>query len=231
MIEIRPAAARGFADHGWLQSRHSFSFASYHDPDHVHFSALRVINEDWIAPGTGFGMHPHRDMEIITWVLEGAISHQDSIGHRSVIRPGQIQRMSAGTGITHSEHNRESVQTHMLQIWIVPARAGGRPSYQEGAVDTRSSSSGFCLAAAPEGQGGIVSIAQDARLWVGQLDAVQKSLLEFDPNRQIYVHLARGHASVNGVEIAAGDALKISGEHRLDIRSGSEAELLLFDLP
>jgi redox-sensitive bicupin YhaK (pirin superfamily) len=176
-------------------------------------------------------MHPHRDMEIITWVLAGAISHQDSIGHRSVIRPGQIQRMSAGTGITHSEHNREPVQTHMLQIWIVPARTGNPPSYQEGAVDIRSGSSGFCLAAAPEGQGGIVSIAQDARLWVGQLGAANSSALEFEPNRHIYLHLARGRASVNGIEISAGDALKIADERRLDIRPGPDAELLVFDLP
>jgi redox-sensitive bicupin YhaK (pirin superfamily) len=231
MIEIRRSAERGFADHGWLQSRHSFSFAAYHDPRHQQFGPLRVINEDWIAPGTGFGMHGHRDMEILTYVLEGGISHRDSMGNGSVIRPGCVQRMSAGTGVMHSEHNREAVQTHMLQIWILPARPGGEPSYEEGALDPDAMRDAFVKVATPEGRGGAVLIAQDATLWAGRFDAGAEAGLEFESGRRIYAHLARGQALLNGVALEAGDALKMTGERRLSLVDARAAELLVFDLP
>ncbi len=231
MIEIRRSDERGYADHGWLQSRHSFSFASYHDPRHQEFGPLRVINEDWIAPGSGFGMHGHRDMEILTYVLDGGITHRDSMGNGSVIRPGCVQRMSAGTGVMHSEHNREAVQTHMLQIWITPARLGGAPSYEERALDANAMRGGFLKVAAADGAGGAVRIDQDAVLWAGRFESGQGASLEFAPRRRIYAHLARGTAQVNGVALAAGDALKMIGQSRLSVAEAQSAELLVFDLP
>jgi redox-sensitive bicupin YhaK (pirin superfamily) len=231
MIEIRRSAERGHADHGWLKSRHSFSFAEYQDPRFVHFGPLRVINEDWIAPGQGFGMHGHRDMEIITYVLSGAISHRDSMGNASVIRPGHVQRMSAGIGVRHSEHNHEPVETHMLQIWIIPEQAGGEPSYQEAPIDRERQRGALQLIASPHGGGGAVTIGQDASLWAGCFDGDESAELEIRPGRRIYAHLARGACQVNGVLLAAGDALLITDQDRVAVDSGAEAELLIFDLP
>lgn len=231
MIEIRRSAERGHADHGWLKSRHSFSFAEYQDPRFVQFGPLRVINEDWIAPGSGFGMHGHRDMEIITYVLEGAISHRDSMGNASVIRPGYVQRMSAGTGVRHSEHNHEPIETHMLQIWIIPAQPGGEPSYQEASLDRARQRGAFQQVASPHGGGGAVTIGQEARLWAGCFDGSETAELEIGAARRIYAHLARGTCQVNGVLLAAGDALSMTGPQRVSVSAGSDAELLVFDLP
>jgi len=231
MIEIRRSAERGHADHGWLKSRHSFSFAEYQDPRFVHFGPLRVINEDWIAPGRGFGMHGHRDMEIITYVLAGAISHRDSMGNSSVIRPGYVQRMSAGTGVRHSEFNHEPIETHMLQIWIIPARSGGEPGYQESSLDRALQRGAFQRVASPHGGGGAVTVGQDASLWAGCFDGSESAGLEIGAGRRIYAHLARGACTVNSVRLEAGDALSMTGERQVSVCDGSDAELLIFDLP
>jgi len=231
MIEIRRSDERGYADHGWLKSRHSFSFADYQDPRFVNFGPLRVINEDWIGPGQGFGMHGHRDMEIITYVLEGAISHRDSLGNAAVIRPGYVQRMSAGTGVRHSEHNHESIETHMLQIWIIPARPGGAPSYQDAAFDRAAQRGAFQLVASAHGDGGAVTLGQDARLWAGCFDREEQAQLEIQSGRRIYAHLARGECELNGIALGAGDAAMMTDQVRLSVRDGRDAELLIFDLP
>lgn len=231
MIEIRRSAERGYADHGWLKSRHSFSFADYQDPRFVSFGPLRVINEDWIAPGQGFGMHGHRDMEIVTYVLAGAISHRDSLGNAAVIRPGYVQRMSAGTGVRHSEHNDQSIETHMLQIWIIPARPGGAPSYQDAAFDRAAQRGAFQLVVSAHDGGGAVTIGQDARLWAGCFDHDERAELEIEPGRRIYVHLARGGCEINGIALVTGDALMMTDQDRVSVRDGRDAELLIFDLP
>lgn len=232
MIEFRRSNERGYADHGWLRSFHSFSFASYHDPANVNFGPLRVINEDFIAPGTGFGMHGHRDMEIITYVLAGAITHRDDMGNSSVIRAGSVQRMSAGTGVMHSEHNRESqATTHMLQIWILPARAGIQPGYEEKPLDESTRRGRLSLVASAEGGETALKICQDVRLWAGCFDGMESARLALGPNRRAYVHLARGTASVNGQSLAAGDAAKLSGESEVTIDGAKDAEVLVFDLP
>lgn len=232
MIEIRRSNERGYADHGWLRSFHSFSFASYHDPANVNFGPLRVINEDFIAPGTGFGMHGHRDMEIITYVLAGAITHRDDMGNSSVIRAGSVQRMSAGTGVMHSEHNREpQATTHMLQIWILPAQAGIQPGYEEKLLDESTRRGRLSLVASAEGGQTALRICQDVRLWAGCFDGMESARLALDPNRRAYVHLARGTLSVNGQPLAAGDAAKLSGESEAMIDWAKDAEVLVFDLP
>ncbi len=232
MLTLRPSGERGLADHGWLQSRHSFSFASYHDPAHMQFGPLRVINEDWIAPGTGFGTHGHRDMEIITYVLAGAITHQDSMGNASVIRAGNVQRMSAGTGVMHSEHNRDStLTTHMLQIWILPAAPGGEPGYEEKPMDEAARNGRLALIASPNGEQGSLTVRQDMRLWAGRFDSGQSGELSLAPGRRMYVHLARGALEVNGVRLEAGDAVKMTEESLVRLDRGSAAEVLIFDLP
>ena len=232
MIELRPAHARGFADHGWLKSWHSFSFASYQDPEHVQFGPLRVINEDVIAPGTGFGMHGHRDMEIITYVLSGAISHRDDMGHESVIRPGSVQRMSAGTGVRHSEHNRDShVATHMLQIWITPNRLAVEPGYQERLIDDTSRRGQLALIASGNTEDGAVHICQDVRLWAGRFNDAEQERRTLDASRRVYVHVARGALHVNGRPLVAGDAAMLVDEPELTLESGNAAEVLVFDLP
>lgn len=232
MIELRPAHERGFADHGWLKSWHSFSFASYQDPEHVQFGPLRVINEDVIAPGTGFGMHAHRDMEIITYVLGGAISHRDDMGHESVIRPGSVQRMSAGTGVRHSEHNRDSrVATHMLQIWIHPNRIGSLPSYEEREIEASRKRGRLALIASGDGAEGSVTIQQDARLWAGCFEGDEQARLALTVGRRAYVHVARGALCINGQTLGAGDAARITNESQVDIAGGDAAEVLVFDLP
>lgn len=232
MFTIRRSDERGQADLGWLKSRHSFSFASYQDPAHMNFGPLRVINEDWIAPGTGFGMHGHRDMEIITYVLEGAITHRDSMGNSSVIRAGSVQKMSAGTGVMHSEHNRESgITTHMLQIWITPDRLAIEPGYQECLIDDGSRRGRLALIASGSTEEGVVHICQDVRLWAGRFDGAEQERRTLDAGRQVYVHVARGALHVNGRPLGAGDAAMLIDEPELTLESGSAAEVLVFDLP
>lgn len=233
MIRMRKANERGHSEHSWLISWHTFSFADYHDPQHMGHSVLRVINDDMVAPGQGFGTHPHRDMEIISWVLEGALEHRDSMGNGSIIRPGEIQRMSAGTGITHSEFNpSDSEITHFLQIWILPDRSGHTPGYAQVAFSDDDLHSDFRLVASPDGAQGSVSIHQDTRLYITRMDvtsmAVQQSL---DPQRKAYVHLARGKVHMNGKGMQAGDGAYIEQEDELIFEHAAEAEILLFDLP
>ncbi len=230
MITLRKSGERGHADHGWLQSWHSFSFANYHDPAHVHYGVLRVINEDYIAPGMGFGMHPHRDMEILTYMLDGELEHRDSMGNGSVIRAGDVQRMSAGSGVLHSEFNPSSAQqSHLLQIWILTAQKDVPPSYEEARIPEGAQRGQLCLIAAPAEQGGVVSIGQDVRIWAGFFDGEESQTLPL--RARCYVHLARGSLRVNGVQLAAGDAVKLDSETMLALEGGQSAEVLVFDLP
>jgi redox-sensitive bicupin YhaK (pirin superfamily) len=232
MNEIRRAQDRGHADHGWLKSSHSFSFADYFDPAHIEYGPLRVINEDRVQPGMGFGTHGHRDMEIISYVLSGELAHQDSIGNGSTIRPGDVQRMSAGSGIRHSEFNPSAHEpVHFLQIWIQPNVFGGRPSYEEKHFAEEQKRGRLRLIASADGAEGSVRIQQDARLYAGLFDGPEQAALELAPGRRAYVHLARGEAMVNGQRLQAGDALKLADEAQLRIAEGRAAEILLFDLP
>jgi len=230
--EIRRSGERGFADHGWLQSFHSFSFADYFDPQHVEFGPLRVINEDRVQPGAGFGTHGHRDMEIVSYVLSGALTHRDSMGNGSTIRPGDVQRMSAGTGVRHSEYNPSSSEpVHFLQIWITPQTAGIAPSYEEKHFDAAEKRGRLRLIASPDRAEGSVLLHQDARLYVGLLDGTEQATLEVAANRRLYVHVARGSVHANGVSLATGDALKLAETRGLRLDRGRDAEVLVFDLP
>ena len=232
MTEIRRAGERGYADHGWLKSYHSFSFADYFDPAHVEFGPLRVINEDRVVPGAGFGTHGHRDMEIISYVLEGELAHKDSMGNGSVIRPGDVQRMSAGTGVRHSEYNHAKDRTtHFLQIWIEPNVTGIEPSYEEKRFSDADKQGRLRLVASPDGADGSVRIHQDARLFVSRLAPGQAVSADLAPGRLGYLHLVRGAVAVNGHRLDGGDAAKIGDEARLEIGAESDSELLLFDLP
>ncbi|MCS6995585.1 MAG: pirin family protein [Casimicrobiaceae bacterium] len=232
MLTLRKSNERGQADRGWLQSRFSFSFAEYHDPEHMHFGPLRVINDDWIAPGAGFGMHGHRDMEIVTYVLEGAVAHRDSLGNASIITPGEVQRMSAGSGILHSEFNPSSSErTHLLQIWILPELAGGPPSYEQKRFAESELRGRLRLVASRDGAEGSVTIKQAVRLYAGRFDAGESTSLTLAPGRLGYVHVARGEIAVNGVRLAEGDAAKLEGEPAVVLSEGRGAEVLLFDLP
>jgi redox-sensitive bicupin YhaK (pirin superfamily) len=232
MTELRPAAERGYADHGWLKSFHSFSFAEYHDPRHMGFGPLRVINEDRVAPGTGFGTHGHRDMEIISYVLEGALAHQDSMGNGSTIVPGDVQRMSAGSGVRHSEYNHDKAgTTHFLQIWIEPSVRGIAPSYEQKHFDAAAKRGQLRLIASPDGAQGSVSIHQDARVYAALLDGAERAVHPLAPGRRAYVHVARGALSVQGQRLAAGDALKVERAGEVALERGAQAEVLLFDLP
>jgi redox-sensitive bicupin YhaK (pirin superfamily) len=232
MITLHASQQRGHAEHGWLQSYHSFSFADYYDPDNMGFGPLRVINEDWIAPGMGFGMHSHRDMEIITYVLEGEVAHKDSMGNGSTIRPGDVQRMSAGTGVMHSEFNPSPQnRTHLMQIWIMPDRQGTAPGYEEKNFDRAEKDGKLRLLASPDGEQGAVKIQQDARLYAGLFDGAQQASLALKKDRLAYVHLARGELTVNGHRLQAGDALKLQQEELLSLEQGKAAEVLVFDLP
>jgi redox-sensitive bicupin YhaK (pirin superfamily) len=232
MIELRRAAERGHAQHGWLDSWHSFSFADYHDPAHMGYSALRVINEDRIQPGTGFGTHGHRDMEIVSYVLEGALAHKDSMGTGSTIVPGDVQRMSAGRGVQHSEfnHSKDGV-THFLQIWIEPNVRGIPPGYEQKHFDAASKRGRLRLVASPDGADGSVTIHQDARMYAALLDGAERASLALAPGRKAYVHVARGTLTVNGTPLSAGDALKARGVADIVLDKGEGAEVLLFDLP
>lgn len=230
-IDIRRADARGFADHGWLQSYHSFSFADYFDRQHMEFGALRVINDDRIAAGGGFGTHPHRDMEIITYVLEGELAHQDSMGNGSTIRPGDVQRMSAGTGIRHSEYNHSKSQpVHLLQIWIQPNVTGMAPSYEEKRFAEADKRGKLRLVASADGRDQSVRIHQDAALYVGLFDGTEQATHAPAPGRKVYVHVARGSVHVNGEALAAGDAAKLIDPAAVTLDQGRAAEVLLFDL-
>ncbi len=231
MTDIRRAQDRGHADHGWLDSFHSFSFADYHDPAHMGFGSLRVINEDRVGPGKGFGTHSHRDMEIISYVLQGGLSHKDSIGNGSVIRPGDVQRMSAGTGVAHSEFNASnSDPVHFLQIWIEPNARGVKPSYEEKRFDEASKRGQLRLIASSDGRDGSVTVHQDASLYAALVDGSEAAEFAQVPGRKTYVHVVRGEVQVNGQPLAAGDALKSVGETRMRIDNGHDSEVILFDL-
>jgi len=232
MIELRKSAERGHANHGWLDSWHSFSFAGYHDPAHMGFGVLRVINEDRIRAGTGFGTHAHRDMEIVSYVLEGAIAHKDSMGNGSAIVPGDVQRMSAGRGVEHSEFNHaEEGETHFLQIWIEPNVHGIAPGYEQKHFAAADKRGRLRLVASADGAEGSVMIHQDARIHAGLFDGAEHARLALAPERRAYVHLARGALTVNGERLGAGDALKLSGTDALVLETGEGAEVLVFDLP
>jgi quercetin 2,3-dioxygenase len=231
MKTLRRSPDRGYADHGWLKSYHSFSFADYHDPAHMGFGALRVINEDRIAPGTGFGTHGHRDMEIISYVLSGNLAHRDSMGNVVGIPPGDVQRMSAGKGVMHSEFNHaQGQETHFLQIWIEPNVRGISPSYEQKTVPEADKRGQLRLIASPDGAQGSVSIHADARLYAGFFDGAEVARLNLALGRKAYVHLIQGQLTVNGVPLNGGDALKLEGEAQVHIEGGEQAHVLVFDL-
>ena len=228
---LRKSQDRGYADHGWLKSSHSFSFAGYHDPRFMGWGNLRVINEDRIAAGMGFGKHGHRNMEIISYVLSGELAHEDSMGNVKGIPPGDVQRMSAGTGVTHSEFNHAKDQTtHFLQIWIEPNTLEVAPSYEQKTVPLADKQGKLCLVASPSGQDHSVMIHADAKLYSGLFDGNQSAQLTLDPTRKAYVHLIQGTLDVNGQTLNAGDALFIQDETQLSISNGKSAEVLVFDL-
>ena len=231
MLTLRKARDRGHADHGWLQSFHSFSFADYHDPEHMGFGNLRVINDDYIAPGTGFGTHGHRDMEIVTYVLSGALAHKDSLGSGAVIWPGDVQRMTAGRGVQHSElsHAHNEI-THLLQIWILPSAHGLAPGYEQRQFDAAENRGRLCLIASPAGRDGSVTVHADASIRAGLFDADERTELLLDPRRKTYVHLVRGQLSVNGQVLVGGDGAKLVDEGRLTLTDAQDAEVLVFDL-
>jgi len=238
MITLRKSGERGFADHGWLKSRHSFSFAEYYDPKHMGFGNLRVINEDRIAPGTGFGTHGHRDMEIVSYVLEGELAHKDSMGNGAegasqagVIRPGDVQRMSAGRGVMHSEFNHAPKDTtHFLQIWIQPDVRGIEPGYEQKRFETAEKRGRLRLVASPDARDGSVTLHADAAIYAGLFDRGESAELALDAARKAYVHLVRGTLVVNGQPLSGGDALALEGESRLVLNDGDGAEVIVFDL-
>ncbi len=231
MLTLRKSQDRGYADHGWLKSFHSFSFAGYYDPAHMGWGNLRVINEDRIAPGTGFGTHGHRDMEIISYVLSGELAHKDSMGNGRAIPPGDVQRMSAGKGVMHSEYNHAPQDTtHFLQIWIEPNVRGIAPGYEQKTFAAPEKRGTLRLVAAPDGAQGAVTIHADARLYAGLFDGAESAALEIDPARKAYVHLVRGALTVNGQPLAGGDAALLAGESRITLHDGHDAEVLVFDL-
>jgi redox-sensitive bicupin YhaK (pirin superfamily) len=231
MITLRPAKERGHFDHGWLDTYHSFSFSEYHDPAHMGFRSLRVINEDRVDPKAGFPPHSHRDMEIITYVLAGALGHKDSMGNGSVIRPGDVQRMSAGTGVTHSEFNgSEKKPVHLLQIWILPEKRGIAPGYEEKKFPADEKRGRLRLIASRDAAEGSVTIQQDARVYASLLDAGQTVRHPLAPGRGAWLHLVSGAATVNGTTLVTGDGAAIENEGALEIRAGEPTELLLFDL-
>lgn len=231
MLTLRTSTERGYADHGWLKSFHSFSFAGYYDPKHMGFGNLRVINEDRIAPGTGFGTHGHKDMEIISYVLSGAIGHEDSIGNGASIPPGDVQRMSAGTGIQHSEFNHAKDETtHFLQIWIEPNVRGITPGYEQKTFPASEKRGVLRLVASNDGAQGSVTVHADVKLYAGLFDGDEHAELLLDTRRKTYVHLVHGELAVNGQRLRAGDAAKLEAESRLQLSAGKDAEVLVFDL-
>jgi quercetin 2,3-dioxygenase len=232
VLAIRKAEDRGHANHGWLDSHHTFSFADYYDPQEMGFGVLRVINEDRVQPGMGFGTHGHRDMEIVSYVLEGALSHKDSMGTGSVIKPGDVQRMSAGTGVMHSEFNASAKDlVHFLQIWIVPKFTGVKPGYEQKFFAPEEKRGRLRIVAAPDGRDGSVAINQDATIYATLLDGDDAVVHGLAPGRRAYVHVAKGKVRVNGQPLVAGDGVKISDEREITLAAGGGGEALLFDLP
>lgn len=231
MLQIRRSDARGHADHGWLKSFHTFSFADYFDPAWMGWGNLRVINEDRIAPGTGFGTHGHRDMEIISYVLQGNLAHKDSMGNVKGIPPGDVQRMSAGTGVRHSEFNHApNSTTHFLQIWIEPNQRGIEPGYEQKTFATEEKRGRLRLVASPDGADGSVTIHADAAMYAGLFDGAETARIDLDPARKAYVHLVRGQIDVNGLRLNGGDAVAVAGEPLLELANGQDAEVIVFDL-
>ncbi len=231
MLTIRPAGQRGHAVHGWLDSHHTFSFADYHDPQHMGFRALRVINDDRVSAGQGFGRHPHRDLEIISYVLEGALAHQDSLGTGSVIVPGDVQRMSAGTGVSHSEYNASKTEpVHFLQIWLRPTQTGTAPGYEQKSFPKAEQQGRLRVIAAPDGRDDSVTVHADAILYAGFFDAGENADLTLAPGRHAWVHVARGSVRVNGAELHEGDGAALSDEPSLHVEGVRGGEVLIFDL-
>ncbi|HSA93032.1 MAG TPA: pirin family protein [Terriglobales bacterium] len=231
MIQLRPAAERGHANHGWLDTWHTFSFDSYHDPEHMGFRTLRVINEDFVAPGAGFPTHPHRDMEIVTYVLEGALQHKDSLGNGSIIRPGDGQRMSAGSGILHSEFNASKTEpVHLLQIWIRPEKRNIEPGYEQKEFPAEEKRGRLRPIAARDGRDGAVTIHQDVTLYAAVLEPGREVEHALGPGRHAWLQVARGAVTLNGKPLSQGDGAAVSEEKKLNIRAESDAEVLLFDL-
>jgi len=231
MMNLRKAGERGYAHHGWLESWHSFSFADYRDPDHVHFGPLRVINEDIVQPGTGFGTHGHRDMEILTYVLSGTLRHQDSTGSSGDIRYGEVQVMSAGTGVQHSEVNPSPDEAvHLLQIWIIPDQQNLTPGYQQKEFPLDAKLARWCLLASPDAAQGSLLIHQDARVFAARLDGAETLDYSIAAGRKAYLHVARGSLQANGQSLSAGDALMYEGEAAVELSAAREAEVLLFDM-
>ena len=231
MIRVRPSGERGHFDHGWLDTYHSFSFGDYHDPRHMGFRALRVLNEDRVSPGRGFGRHGHRDMEILTYVLEGALEHQDSMGNRSVIRPGEIQRMTAGTGVLHSEANPSPTEpVHLIQIWLTPDRPGHDPGYEQRTIDPAAAVGRWRLIASNDGRDGSVTVHQDVALYLSRLEPGGDLSYDLSPGRHAWLQVTRGSLTLNGHPLRAGDAAALSDEPTLSVRAGEGAEVLLFDL-
>jgi hypothetical protein len=232
MITIRPAASRGRTSLGWLESRHSFSFADYYDPEHMGFSVLRVINDDRVQGGQGFGLHPHRDMEILTYVVEGTLEHKDSMGNGSLIHAGEVQRMSAGTGILHSEYNPSPTEpVHLLQIWILPSERGIAPSYEQRCFTEQERQGKLRLVASPDGSDGSVRLHQRARVFAGLLARDERAELRLSPGRNAWVQVARGLVLLNGTELGAGDGARLTNEVALELEGRERAEVLVFDLP
>ena len=231
MIQVRKANERGHADHGWLNTYHTFSFSTYHDLDHMRFRSLRVMNEDFVAPGQGFGTHPHRDMEIVTYVLEGALEHKDSMGNGEVLRPGEFQRMSAGTGITHSEFNPSSEEpVHLYQIWLFPERKGIEPSYEQKRFPPEERHNRLRLVASREAENGSLLIHQDVRIYLASVDAGRSVEYALPPGRYAWLQVLRGRVSLNGTALGSSDGAAVSNETALSIQADDDAEIMLFDL-
>ncbi len=232
MFKIRRAEARGHLNHGWLDAHHTFSFGSYYDPAHMGFHTLRVMNEDRVAPGRGFGTHPHNDMEIVTYVLSGALEHRDSMGNGEVLRPGEFQRMTAGTGITHSEFNPSKDEpTHLYQIWLLPDRKGHTPSYEQKAFPPETMTNEFRLVASPDAADGSLAIHQNARILLARVEPGRTVNYEFAPGRSGWLQVLRGSVTLNGESMATSDGAAIEDEERLVIQATDDAEVMLFDLP
>lgn len=231
-LRVRKSQERGYANHGWLESYHSFSFAEYFDRNHMHYSALRVINDDIIAPGQGFGMHSHRDMEIVTYILQGKLQHRDSIGNGSVISAGDVQRMTAGSGIVHSEFNAsDNENVHLLQIWIMPDRLNLQPGYEERHFSAEQKSNRWCLIASGNDQDGVLKVHQDMQLFASVLDGSADLAYTVHEGRSVYLHIARGNVEINDLKLASGDAVMLDCSAELLIKANAKSELLLFDLP
>ncbi len=231
MQQLRKSEERGLANHGWLKSRHSFSFAEYYDPKHMGFRTLRVINEDRIEGGTGFGRHPHRDMEIISYVIKGALEHKDSMGNETVIRPGEVQRMSAGTGVAHSEYNQDpNEEAHFFQIWIQPNRTGNKPGYGQKSFEKELNSQKMVLVISPDAREGSIGIQQDADMYISRLKAHDQVDFKLRAGRGAWIQVVRGSLNVNGKELTTGDALSFENEELLNFKALADSEFLLFDL-